>query len=121
MERGLDILVVHGFAVREGRGKWACCYEIRLAIVSGEPLLLYRGELHGRRYPTEAAAIVAACEIGEREATRHVERARAMIVAWSHPASPHPGLPHPQAVDRAASPDGLSPSDIPPRYDTPAR
>lgn len=80
MERGVDILVVHGFAVREGRGKWACCYEIRLAIAGGGPLL-YRGELHGLRYATEAAAILAACEIGEREATRHLEAARAMIGA----------------------------------------
>ncbi|WP_454765660.1 hypothetical protein [Cupriavidus campinensis] len=79
MERGLDILVVHGFAVREGRGKWACCYEIRLAIVGGGPLL-YRGELHGRRFATEAAAILAACEIGEREASRHLDTVRGMAV-----------------------------------------
>ncbi|MGO4306612.1 MULTISPECIES: hypothetical protein [unclassified Cupriavidus] len=79
MEHSLDILVVHGFAVREGRGKWACCYEIRLAIVGGP--LLYRGELHGRRFATEAAAILAAREIGEREASRHLDTARAMIVA----------------------------------------
>ncbi|WP_354677072.1 hypothetical protein [Cupriavidus plantarum] len=115
MERGLDILLIHGFAVREGRGKWACCYEIRLAIVSGEPLLLYRGELHGRRFPTEAAAIVAACEIGEREASRHVERARAMILTWS-PRSPIP----PQTAECASSSNGSSSADIPPRYDTPA-
>lgn len=87
MERGLDILVVHGFAVREGRGKWACCYEIRLAIVDGGPLL-YRGELHGRRFASEAAAIVAACEIGEREASRHLEYARAMVVALSRSQAP---------------------------------
>ncbi|CAG9181928.1 hypothetical protein [Cupriavidus pampae] len=87
MERGLDILVVHGFAVREGRGKWACCYEIRLAINNGEPLLLYRGELHGRCFPSEAAAVVAAHEIGEREASRHLESARAMIVAGPRPGA----------------------------------
>ncbi|ABF12692.1 hypothetical protein ACUXAV_004127 [Cupriavidus metallidurans] len=79
MDRSLDILAVHGFAVREGRGKWACCYEIRLAIVGGP--LLYRGELHGRNFATEEAAIIAAVEIGEREAGRHIDAARAMIVA----------------------------------------
>ena len=79
MDRSLDILAVHGFAVREGRGKWACCYEIRLAIVGGP--LWYRGELHGRNFATEEAAIIAAVEIGEREAGRHIDAARAMIVA----------------------------------------
>jgi len=79
MDSRLDILVVHGFAVREGRGKWACCYEIRLAIL-GAPLL-YRGELHGRSFATEDAAIFAALEIGEREASLHLDTARAMIVA----------------------------------------
>jgi hypothetical protein len=89
MDRSLDILVVHGFAVREGRGKWACCYEIRLAIL-GAPLL-YRGELHGRSFATEDAAIFAAMEIGEREANRHLDTARAMIVALAH-VTDHP--PH---------------------------
>ena len=81
MERSLDILVVHGFAVREGRDKWACCYEIRLAVIGGP--LLYRGELHGRHHPSEAAAIVAARAIGEEEASRHLETARALFVALS--------------------------------------
>ncbi|RZT31829.1 hypothetical protein [Cupriavidus agavae] len=79
MESGIDILVIHGFAVREGRDKWACCYEIRLAVIGGP--LLYRGELHGRRHPTEAAAVVAALAVGEQEATRHLETARAMFLA----------------------------------------
>ena len=87
MDCCVDILVVHGFAVREGRGKWACCYEIRLAIIDGGPLL-YRGELHGRRFASEAAAIVAALEIGEREAGRHLERARAMVLALRRTSSP---------------------------------
>lgn len=86
MERSLEFLVVHGFAVREGRDKWACCYEIRLAIIGGP--LLYRGELHGRRYATEDAAIVAAREIGEREASRHQDAARAMFVALTRTPVP---------------------------------
>lgn len=86
MERGIDILVVHGFAVREGREKWACCYEIRLAIIGGP--LLYRGELHGRRFPTEDAAVIAAREIGEREANRHLDAARAMFVALTRTPVP---------------------------------
>ena len=86
MERSLDILVVHGFAVREGRDKWACCYEIRLAIIGGP--LLYRGELHGRRFVSEAAAVVAAQEIGQQEATRHLAAAQRMVVALRHPSLP---------------------------------
>ena len=86
MEHGVNILVVHGFAVREGRGKWACCFEIRLAIAGGGPLL-FRGELHGRCFATEAAAVLAACEFGEREATRHLATARAMIAADDDEAS----------------------------------
>lgn len=86
MEHSLDILVVHGFAVREGRGKWACCYEIRLAIIGGP--LLYRGELHGRRFATEDAAVLAACEIGEREANRHLDTARAMFIALTRAPLP---------------------------------
>ena len=79
IEHVVDILVVHGFAVREGRDMWACCYEIRLAIIGGP--LLYRGELHGLYFATEDAAIVAAREIGEQEASRHLEAARAMFIA----------------------------------------
>ncbi|WP_019449789.1 hypothetical protein [Cupriavidus sp. BIS7] len=90
MDRNLDILVVHGFAVREGRGKWACCYEIRLAILGGP--LLYRGELHGRSFATEDAAIFAALDIGEREASLHLEAARAMIVALTRVTHDH--IPH---------------------------
>nr|WP_315597745.1 hypothetical protein [uncultured Cupriavidus sp.] len=86
MERSLDILVVHGFAVREGRNKWACCYEIRLAIIGGP--LLYRGELHGRRFATEDAAIIAAREIGEQEACRHLDTARALFVALTRTPVP---------------------------------
>lgn len=86
MEHSLDILIVHGFAVREGRGKWACCYEIRLAMIGGP--LLYRGELHGRCHATEDAAIVAAIEIGQREASRHLDAARAMFVALTKAAGP---------------------------------
>jgi hypothetical protein len=90
MDRNLDILVVHGFAVREGRGKWACCYEIRLAILGGP--LLYRGELHGRSFATEDAAIFAALDFGEREASLHLEAARAMIVALTRVTNDH--IPH---------------------------
>ncbi len=86
MERSLDFLVVHGFAVREGRGKWACCYEIRLAIIGGP--LLYRGELHGRCFATEDAAVVAARAIGEQEACRHQDAARAMFVALTRTSVP---------------------------------
>ncbi|KAI3591351.1 hypothetical protein ACIPID_15760 [Cupriavidus sp. CER94] len=86
MEHSLDILIVRGFAVREGRGKWACCYEIRLAIIGGP--LLYRGELHGRCFATEDAAIVAAREIGEREASRHLDTARALFVALTRTPPP---------------------------------
>ncbi len=80
MENRAEILVVHGFAVREGRGKWACCYEIRLVSAAGESLL-YRGELHGLRFATEAAATSAAREAGEDEARRHLESVRAMVGA----------------------------------------
>lgn len=86
MERSLDILVVNGFAVRKGRDKWACCYEIRLAIIGGP--LLYRGELHGRRFVSEAAAVVAAQEIGQQEAARHLAAAQRMVVALRHPSLP---------------------------------
>ena len=71
MENGLDILVVRGFAVPEGRGKWACCYEIRLTTGRDEPLL-YRGELHGRRYACEAAAIAAATWVPSSTGSRSV-------------------------------------------------
>ncbi len=80
MEGGLEFLIVRGFAVREGRGKWACCFEIRLATQSGEPLL-YRGELHGRQFDCELAAAEAAREAGEREARLRVESLRALIIA----------------------------------------
>jgi len=80
MNDGLDVLVVRGFALREGRGKWACCYEIRLATARDEPLL-YRGELHGRSFATESAAVLAAHEAGEREAMRRVESVRAQLLA----------------------------------------
>lgn len=71
MEAGMAVLIVHGFALREGRNKWACCYEIRVA--SGqEQALLYRGELHGRAFVSEHAAIVAAREAGELEARRRI-------------------------------------------------
>lgn len=79
MKGGMEYLVVHGFAVREGRGKWACCFEIRLA-GAGEQPLLYRGELHGRRFDCEHAAAEAAREAGEREAELRVESFRALIV-----------------------------------------
>ncbi|WP_354685365.1 hypothetical protein [Cupriavidus necator] len=79
MKGGLEYLVVRGFAVREGRGKWACCFEIRLAGVGDQPLL-YRGELHGRRFDCEHAAAEAAREAGEREAELRVESLRALIV-----------------------------------------
>lgn len=80
METVSNTLVVHGFAMREGRGKWACCYEIRLVTADGE-LLLYRGELHGRRYATEAAAASAAREAGEGEARRHQESVREIVAS----------------------------------------
>ncbi|MDQ0143027.1 hypothetical protein [Cupriavidus necator] len=92
MEEGLEFLVVRGFAVREGRGKWACCFEIRLAAQRGpgcgadgaahsdEPLL-YRGELHGRRFDCELAAADAARAAGEREAMLRVESLKALIIA----------------------------------------
>ncbi|MBB1633515.1 hypothetical protein [Cupriavidus sp. UME77] len=80
MENGLDILVVRGFAVPEGRGKWACCYEIRLTTGRDEPLL-YRGELHGRRYACEAAAIAAATFAGEQEARRQMASVWAGLLA----------------------------------------
>ncbi|MFC4523515.1 hypothetical protein [Cupriavidus pinatubonensis] len=80
MEVGLEFLVVRGFAVREGRGKWACCFEIRLATQCDEPLL-YRGELHGRQFDCELAAAEAAREAGEREARLRVESLKALIVA----------------------------------------
>jgi len=84
MEVGLEFLVVRGFAVREGRGKWACCFEIRLAAASGEAddePLLYRGELHGRQFDCELAAAAAAREAGEREARLRVDSLKALIVA----------------------------------------
>jgi hypothetical protein len=92
MEAGLEFLVVRGFAVREGRGKWACCFEIRLAAHRGdgcnaacadgsdEPLL-YRGELHGRLFDCELAAADAARAAGEHEARLRVESLRALIIA----------------------------------------
>ncbi|MEC3764034.1 MULTISPECIES: hypothetical protein [Cupriavidus] len=92
MEAGLEFLVVRGFAVREGRGKWACCFEIRLAAHheqgcgadgaagSDEPLL-YRGELHGRQFDCELAAADAARAAGEREALLRVESLKALIIA----------------------------------------
>ncbi|KJK25234.1 hypothetical protein UB46_06020 [Burkholderiaceae bacterium 16] len=80
MDAGVDILVVRGFAVPEGRGKWACCYEIRLTTGRDGPLL-YRGELHGRRYSCEEAAIAAATFAGEQEARRQVATVRAELIA----------------------------------------
>lgn len=96
MEAGLEFLVIRGFAVREGRGKWACCFEIRLAASlnegsnagtnagatesSDEPLL-YRGELHGRQFDCELAAADAARAAGEREARLRVEGLKALIIA----------------------------------------
>ena len=77
MNGSLDVLVVRGFAMREGRGKWACCYEVRLATARDEPLL-YRGELHGRSFASESAAVLAAREAGSAkpcsESTRSVRR-----------------------------------------------
>ncbi|KWR89007.1 hypothetical protein [Cupriavidus sp. IDO] len=84
MEVGLEFLVIRGFAVREGRGKWACCFEIRLAARSDEGSdepLLYRGELHGRQFDCELAAADAAREAGEREARLRVESLKALIIA----------------------------------------
>ncbi len=72
-----QVLIVHGFAVREGKGKWACCYEIRRAGAGGDDLL-YRGELHGRRFDSESAAVPAAREAGECEARRHWDRGSVM-------------------------------------------
>lgn len=86
MEGNREMLVVHGFAVREGKGKWACCYEIRLA-AEGKDFLLYRGELHGRRFDTEQAAVTAAREAGECEARRHME---SLLAAVPLPARGHP-------------------------------
>jgi hypothetical protein len=80
MDNGLDVLIVRGFAMPEGRGKWACCYEIRLATGRNEPLL-FRGELHGRSYLTQEAATCAAREAGEREARRRIESVRAQLLA----------------------------------------
>ncbi|MBY4896865.1 hypothetical protein [Cupriavidus sp. AU9028] len=71
MAAGAGILVVHGFAVREGRNKWACCFELRLRLERSEALL-YRGEVHGCSFVSEHAARLAACEAGEREARRRV-------------------------------------------------
>lgn len=80
MEAGMAVLIVHGFALREGRNKWACCYEIRVA--SGrEQALLYRGELHGRAFVSEQAAIVAAREAGELEARRRIAAGLAAALA----------------------------------------
>lgn len=73
MQTNIEILMVLGFAVPEGRGKWACCFEIRLATGADALLLaplLYRGELHGRRFLDAEAAVVAARQAGEREARR---------------------------------------------------
>ncbi|MFJ4291628.1 hypothetical protein ACIP1U_17850 [Cupriavidus sp. NPDC089707] len=92
MEGGMDYLVVHGFAVREGRGKWACCFEIRLA-GAGEQPLLYRGELHGRRFDCEHAAAQAAHEAGQREAVLRVESLRALIMAQYRLRLPAATLP----------------------------
>ncbi|AOY95132.1 hypothetical protein BKK79_25345 [Cupriavidus sp. USMAA2-4] len=80
MNGSLDVLVVRGFAMREGRGKWACCYEVRLATARDEPLL-YRGELHGRSFASESAAVLAAREAGEREALLRVDSIRAQMLA----------------------------------------
>ncbi|RDK10861.1 hypothetical protein [Cupriavidus lacunae] len=92
MKPGLEFLVVRGFAVREGRGKWACCFEIRLAAQCGEGCgadcaagsdepLLYRGELHGRQFDCELAAADAARAAGEREALLRVDSLKALIIA----------------------------------------
>jgi hypothetical protein len=101
MEAGLEFLVVRGFAVREGRGKWACCFEIRLAASlddgchaganegSDEPLL-YRGELHGRQFDCELAPADAARAAGEREARLRVESLRALIIAQHRHRVPPP-------------------------------
>lgn len=72
MKAGTAVLIVRGFAVPEGRNKWACCYEIRLDSGCDQPLL-YRGELHGRAFVSEHAAVVAAREAGELEARRRIE------------------------------------------------
>ncbi|ESJ26533.1 hypothetical protein B551_0201080 [Cupriavidus sp. HPC(L)] len=71
MNGGSAVLIVRGFAVPEGRNKWACCYEIRLASASDGPLV-HRGELHGRAFCSEDAAVIAAREAGEREARRRI-------------------------------------------------
>ncbi|MCG5261986.1 hypothetical protein [Cupriavidus gilardii] len=71
MNGGSAVLIVRGFAVPEGRNKWACCYEIRLASACDGPLV-YRGELHGRAFCSEDAAVIAAREAGEREARRRI-------------------------------------------------
>lgn len=92
MKGGMECLVVHGFALREGRGKWACCFEIRLAGVGDQPLL-YRGELHGRRFDCEHAATEAAREAGEREAELRVESLRALIIAQHRLRLPGASLP----------------------------
>jgi hypothetical protein len=92
MECGLEFLVVRGFAVREGRGKWACCFEIRLATQSDEPLL-YRGELHGRQFDCELAAAEAAREAGEREARLRVDSLKALIIAQHRHRVPESFVP----------------------------
>lgn len=71
MNGGSAVLIVRGFAVPEGRNKWACCYEIRLASACDGPLV-HRGELHGRAFCSEDAAVIAAREAGEREARRRI-------------------------------------------------
>lgn len=71
MDARTAVLIVRGFAVREGRNKWACCYEIRMA-GGREQTLVHRGELHGRAFHDEQAAIVAAREAGELEARRRI-------------------------------------------------
>lgn len=78
MDGGFDVLVVRGFAVPEGKGKWTCCYEIRLATARSAPLL-FRGEIHGCCHPSEAAAIMAARDAGQCEARRRVESVRAQM------------------------------------------
>jgi hypothetical protein len=72
MEKGFDVLIVRGFATREGKGKWACCFEIRIPAPAGAQIL-FRGEVHGRRFLSAEAAVVAAREAGEREAQRRFD------------------------------------------------
>ncbi|CAG9169411.1 hypothetical protein CURE108131_10335 [Cupriavidus respiraculi] len=78
MDGGFDVLVVRGFAVPEGKGKWTCCFEIRLATARSEPLL-FRGEIHGCCHASEAAAVMAARDAGQSEARRRVESVRAQM------------------------------------------